>query len=261
MLGVACPRIRFSRLVIATLLAALALSASARTADAHPAGCEVGPPTVTGGGGIIDASFINNSNSGLTFKEVKGLEGEFIDQSPPCQIGIGETVGIISIQNELLHGTEFALVYELDNHSTMRMTYQDPEFDENNFSDFVPAGYALHAAFNKHGGEANFSVRFTQGCECDGIPDEWKEEGVYIDPATGTAVSSGTPGAQFIDLPHMGVSLDRPNVLVQMDWMEDSTHNQKLKQASIDKVIEAYNNDPVTYSGATRSGITLIVDA
>ncbi len=43
--------------------------------------------------------------------------------------------------------------------------------------------------------------------------------------------------------------------------MENEEHNQKLRQSAIDKVIEAYSNDPVTYPGATRSGITLSVDA
>jgi hypothetical protein len=115
----------------------------------------------------------------------------------------------------------------------------------------------------------NIADRFTYvGCGCDGIPDAWKRNGVTIDPASGNPVPYGTPGGQFIDLPHMGVSFDRPNVLVQMDWMQDSTHNQQFQQKAIDRVIEAYDKSPVTYpalpgsdgTGATRPGITLIVD-
>ncbi len=267
---VVCPRIRFSRLVITILLAVLALSVSGAAASAQSTGCEVGEPVVLGGSGEVSrilVSFTNASGSTLTFKEVKGLEGEFIDLSPPCKIAVNETVGISSTPNEFLHGTEFALVYELANHSTMRMTYRDPFFEDNSHSEFAPPGYAFHTTFNEEGSEANFTVRFSQGCECDGIPDEWKEKGVTIDPTTGKAVPSGTPGGKFIDLPQMGVSLDRPTVMVQMDWMEDSEHNQKLEQPAIDKVIEAFDRDPVTYpgvngtgSGASRPGITLIVD-
>jgi hypothetical protein len=88
-----------------------------------------------------------------------------------------------------------------------------------------------------------------------GIPNEWKRNGVTIDPG------SGNP-PQFVDRPKMCVTLDRPNVLVQVDWMEDDTpRNQQLRQAAIDTVINAFDQDPVTHRGATRSGITLIVDA
>jgi hypothetical protein len=76
-----------------------------------------------------------------------------------------------------------------------------------------------------------------------GIPDEWKRNGVTIDPG------SGNP-PQFVDLPKMGVTLDRPNVLVQLDWMEDDTpRNQRLRQAAIDTVINAFDQDPVTHAG------------
>jgi len=269
MYGVACRRTRFSRSVIATLIAAVAFSvfgaiAKTEPSSAAPSGCAVEPGSVVTGGLAIYASITNHSDSALTFKEAYGLEGEFA-VLPQCKIGINETATIVSIP-EFLSGTEFSVVYELDNHSTARFTYENPLFGEGKHAEYLPPGYALHTHFTP--GEADvFDGTFTKGCECDGIPDEWKEKGVTIDPKTNKPVPSGTPGGEFIDLPHMGVSLDRPTVLVQMDWMENEQHNQKLRQAAIDKVIEAFNNDPVTYpgligsgNGATRPGITLIVD-
>jgi hypothetical protein len=218
------------------------------------------------GGLAIVVDFTNESDSALTLKGVEGLEGEFLC-APPQTIAIGEGAAIISVPSDFLHGTEFTLVYELENHSEIRMNYDDPFIGDSSHHDHVPPGYSLDTSFDEEEEPVGFTVSFGHGCGCDGIPDEWKRKGVTIDPKTGKPVPKGTPGGEFIDLPHMGVSLDRPNVLVQMDWMKNTTHDQHFEQAAIDKVIEAYDKSPVTYpslngsgNGATRPGITLIVD-
>jgi Bacterial Ig-like domain (group 3) len=200
----------------------------------------------------IHVTFTNNSDSVLTLTYAP-VEGEW-KPPPPNQIQIGQTVEFEGESNGVLTGTEFYANYKLADGSPLELFYDDPFVGSNSYREVAPQGYVI----SRTGGSGNnASVTQTFGCNstvCDGIPDEWKEKGVTIDPG------GGNP-PQFIDLPHMGVSLDRPTVMVQLDWMKDATHNQALRQAAIDNGIKAFNEDPVTYRGATRSGITLIVDA
>ena len=125
---------------------------------------------------------------------------------------------------------------------------------EDDFAEQAPLGYTFDAG----GPIENRIVRFTCDSQtCDGIPDDWKRNGVTIDPG------GGQP-AQFVDLPKMGVTIDRPTVMIHMDWMEDSAkppNSWKPRQTAIDNVINAFDRSPVTYRGATRPGITLVVDA
>ena len=125
---------------------------------------------------------------------------------------------------------------------------------EDDFAEQAPLGYTFDAG----GPIENRIVRFTCDSQtCDGIPDDWKRNGVTIDPG------GGQP-AQFVDLPKMGVTIDRPTVMIHLDWMEDSAkppNSWKPRQAAIDNVINAFDRSPVTYRGATRPGITLVVDA
>lgn len=200
--------------------------------------------------------FTNNSDSSLTLSGKTHLDGGcWSSGSPPPTIAVGQHVDIASESCGVLTGTEFELGYTLDlNGATMAMHYNNPYAGSNSFDEVTPQGYSF-ARSGGDGNEAELTVGF--GCNsntCDGIPDDWKVNGVTIDPG------GGNP-PQYIDLPNMGVSLDRPNILVQLDWMQDSTHNQQLRQAAIDTVIRAFDQSPVTYRGATRSGITLIVDA
>ena len=204
----------------------------------------------------IRVTFTNNSTSALT-RTYQELDHGCWATEPPSTIAIGQTVVYEGESCGFATGVEWQLNYQLGNGSTLELSYDNPFVGSNSYVENAPSPYAISRI---GGGGDNATILQSFGCCSDGIPADWKKNGVTIDPATGHAVPSGTPGGQFIDLPHMGVSLDRPNVLVQMDWMQDTTHNQQFEQAAIDKVIEAFNNDPVTYPGATRSGITLIVD-
>jgi hypothetical protein len=149
-------------------------------------------------------------------------------------------------------GTEFHASYKVERTGTqMSLHYSNPFGGSDTFEENAPQGYDF---VQKTGVIEDRTDRF--GCNsttCDGIPDDWKKNGVTIDPGDGTP-------PQFVDLPKMGVTLDRPNVLVQLDWMQDNNHNQQLRQAAIDPVIRAFGQDPLTHRGATRSDITLIVD-
>lgn len=201
----------------------------------------------------IVVHFTNNSDSALTLSSETLDGGCWTDnESPPQTIAIDQSVDIASESCGFLTGTEFHVSYKLDlSGETMSMHYDNPEAGSDTLSNTAPQGYA----FQSFGVIEDHSTTF--GCNsttCDGIPDDWKKNGVTIDPGGGRS-------PQFIDLPKMGVSLDRPNVLVQLDWMQDATHNQQLAQPAIDTVIKAFDQDPVTYHGATRPGITLIVDA
>ncbi|MGA4669399.1 hypothetical protein ACPCG0_06310 [Propionibacteriaceae bacterium Y1923] len=138
--------------------------------------------------------------------------------------------------------------------TTGTLFYSNPLVGADTFSETPPAGYVAQAS----GVIEDRRVNLACDSACDGIPRAWKENGVTIDPGGGLA-------PQFINLPAMGVTLDRPNVLVHMDRMVDtdpaSPRDQSLRQAAIDDVIRAFDQAPRTYRGASRPGITLIVDA
>jgi hypothetical protein len=79
------------------------------------------------------------------------------------------------------------------------------------------------------------------------------KNGVTIDPGDGS-------GPQFIDLPSMGATVNKPDIFVQLDWMADSTHSHALSAAAIQTVVTAFAKSP--YKSRTGSvGINLHVDA
>jgi hypothetical protein len=200
----------------------------------------------------IVVHFTNNSDSGLTLQSVTLDGGCWTNgESPPQTLAVNQSVDIASESCGVFTGTEFHVSYTLDlGGATMSMHYDNPEIGSDTLDNNAPQGYV----FESFGVIEDHTTKFDcNSTTCDGIADDWKINGVTIDPG------GGNP-PQFIDLPKMGVSLDRPNVFVQLDHMQDLTHNQQLNQAAIDTVIKAFDQDPVTYHGATRSGITLRVD-
>ena len=126
----------------------------------------------------------------------------------------------------------------------LALHYDNPAVGEDEFDEQAPVGYKFDAG----GPIENRVVRFKCDSQtCDGIPDDWKRNGVTIDPG------GGQP-AQFVDLPKMGVTIDRPTVMIHMDWMEDTAtppNSWKPRQDAIDNVINAFDRSPVTYRGAT----------
>jgi hypothetical protein len=80
----------------------------------------------------------------------------------------------------------------------------------------------------------------------DGIPDVWESTGVTLN-------------GQFINLPAMGADPNKPDVFLQIDWMQDATHNQSLSSAAIQQVVNAFANSPYTSPTGSR-GINLHVD-
>ena len=88
----------------------------------------------------------------------------------------------------------------------------------------------------------------------DGLLDEWETSGVTIDPD-----GDGPVPPQFINLPAMGADPNKPDVFLQIDWMQDQTHTHALTSAAIKKVVDAFAASP--YVSPTNSvGINLHVD-
>lgn len=88
----------------------------------------------------------------------------------------------------------------------------------------------------------------------DGLLDEWETNGVTIDPD-----GAGPIPPQFIDLPAMGADKNKPDIFLQLDWMADATHNQKLSAAALKTVVDAFAASP--YTSPTGSvGINLHID-
>jgi hypothetical protein len=197
----------------------------------------------------IRVHFTNNSDSVL--KRAGGtLDGGCWVAEPPLTIAIDQTVDMASESCGVLTGTEFHVSYKLENGTLVSLHYDNPAVGSDTFEETAPEGYA----FEKFGTIEDRTAKLGCDSPCDGIPADWKKNGITIDPGNGNP-------PQFVDLPKMGVVLDRPNVLVQLDWMEDASHNQQLRQAAIDTVIGAFDKEPVVHRGATRSGVTLIIDA
>ncbi|GAC1444862.1 MAG: hypothetical protein NVSMB52_04660 [Chloroflexota bacterium] len=69
----------------------------------------------------------------------------------------------------------------------------------------------------------------------DGLLNEWETGGVTIDPC---APASNCP--QFIDLPSMGADPNKQDIFLQIDWMQDATHNQKLSAAALKKIHDSF---------------------
>lgn len=80
----------------------------------------------------------------------------------------------------------------------------------------------------------------------DGIPDVWERNGVTLN-------------GQFIDLPAMGADPNKPDIFLHIDWMQDATHDQRLSNAAIRRVVDAFANSPYRSPTGSR-GINLHVD-
>ncbi|WP_205697898.1 OmpL47-type beta-barrel domain-containing protein [Conexibacter sp. SYSU D00693] len=202
----------------------------------------------------INVVFQNTSDQALDLTKQDLEHGCWGAGSPPSRIEAGATVNINSRSCGVATGTEFVLEYTLaTSKQLLRLHYDNPYVGVSEYREQSPEGYQA-VRTGSEGDEARLNLKFScSSATCDGIPDDWKRNGVTVDPA-------GPAGPQFIDLPKMGVELDRPNVFVHLDWMQDAAHDQRLRQAAIDRVIRAYDQVPRTWPGASRPGINLVVD-
>ena len=199
----------------------------------------------------------NNADVALVRNSGSLSHGEW-DTEPPLRVEVGQSVSWESESDGVATGTEGEVFYDIETApgqtgGQAHFHWDNPFIGSNSYDESTPDGYKA----DRSGGSGNdATVDWTFDCAsatCDGIPDDWKLDGVTLDPGDGS-------GPQFIDLPAMGATVGKPDIFVQIDWMADGTHSHKLSAAAIETVVDAFANCP--YVSRTGSvGINLHVDA
>jgi len=223
-----------------------------------------------GGAKIVPAAarsvvvqFHNNSDRALT-RVAFSLDHGCSVTDPPGTIAANTTVVWVSESCGVATGTEGRTSYQVDGESQNAIAsfhWDNPFIGSNSFDESAPVGFT---ASHDGGGGNNATVTFNFGCSsttCDGIPDDWKRNGVFIDSATNQECPAQNRPAtcQFIDLPTMGADVSRPEIFLQIDWMADAVDNHQLSQAAIQAVVNAFATSPYhAVNGAV--GITVHVD-
>ncbi len=201
--------------------------------------------------------FYNDSETTLV-RLGGGLDHGIWTRRPPSRIDPVTTANWESESNGVMTGTEGHVDYDIrlpsgQSAGTCHLYWDNPFIGSNEYEETTPATFRV---VRLGGGGDNAVVRWTLGSSSsakDGIPDEWKKNGVTIDPGDGS-------GPQVIDLPAMGADVNRPDIFVQLDWMADDTHSHALSATAIKRVVDAFAAAP--YRGPTGSvGINLHVDA
>jgi hypothetical protein len=103
------------------------------------------------------------------------------------------------------------------------------------------------------GGDGSAKMRFRvdvfsalPDADGDGLADDWEQNGVSFN-------------GQFIDLPAMGADKNKPDIFIQIDWMQNTTNDQRLTDNAIQRVVDAFANSP--YVSPTGSvGINMHID-
>ena len=200
----------------------------------------------------VQVQFVNKSDVGLS-RTGDNLDHGCWTTEAPARIEANSTVTWESESCGVATGTEGEADYALDTGGTAHFHWDNPFVGSNSYDESVsPVGYA---ASHSGGDGDNATVTWNFDCSsstCDGIPDDWKKNGVNLDPGDGS-------GPQFIDLPNMGATIGKPDVFVQLDWMADTAHTHQLSNAAVQAVVAAFANAP--YVSRTGSvGINLHVD-
>lgn len=203
----------------------------------------------------VSVSFTNKSNIVLILGGSSLLHGEWTTE-PPARIEAGQTVSWESESNGVATGTEDTAYYDVEGltiGSRSLFHWDNPFIGSNSYSESYPETFKVSRS---GGGGDNASVAWVfddASLTGDGIPDDWKRNGVTIDPGDGS-------GPQFIDLPKMGADVNKPDIFIQIDWMASSAHSHAPSAAAIKTVVDAFANAPyISKSGSI--GITLHVDA
>ncbi|MBA2639332.1 MAG: hypothetical protein H0U77_04930 [Nocardioidaceae bacterium] len=201
--------------------------------------------------------FYNDSDT--TLVRIGGaLDHGIWKRQPPAQIPPLTNANWESESDGVLTGTEGHVDYEIrlasgQGAGTCHIYWDNPYIGSNEYDETTPETFRVKRL---GGGGDNAVVRLTFSSSSsarDGIPDEWKQNGVSLDPGDGS-------GPQFIDLPAMGADVNRPDIFVQVDWMADGTHSHALSAAVIKTLVDAFAAAP--YTSPTGSvGINLHVDA
>jgi hypothetical protein len=182
-----------------------------------------------------------------TLVTVSGLTNHRSELRPVLPSAGSESSGVAT-------GTEGEVTYNIEGTSgSAHFHWDNPFIGSNSYDESTPTGFKA----DRSGGDGdNATVNWTFDCSsstCDGIPDDWKRNGITIDPGDGS-------GPKFIDLPAMGATVNKPDIFVQLDWMADATHSHALSASAIRTVVTAFANSPFR-SRTGSTGINLHVDA
>ncbi|WP_143074844.1 OmpL47-type beta-barrel domain-containing protein [Streptomyces mangrovisoli] len=209
-------------------------------------------------GTLLTMRFTNNSDRDLTLGQIN-YSGCPIN--PPNRIDAGTTVSWTfnaCTDSRGNVGTAAFNIYRETGQVNLR--WDAPLVGAASYTATAPSGYVI----SHSGGQGvDPTVNFTFDCNsktCDGIPDSWKQNGIYINPTDGSAHTQAAPGLKFINLPAMGASVDKPDIFVQVDWMADATHSHALAPEAIKRVVDAFANSPY-HRHSPSTGINLHVDA
>jgi hypothetical protein len=205
----------------------------------------------------VQITFVNNSDHALVLSSTDRSHGIWTTD-PPARIEAGTTVVWASESSGIATGTEAEANYNIETApeetgGSVHLHWDNPFVGSNSYDESVPFGYKS----SRSGGDGdNAEVTWVFDCASttgDGIPDDWKINGVSRDPGDGS-------GPQFIDLPAMGATVGRPDIFIQIDWMADATHSHAISNNAIKSVVDAFDNCPyVSRNGSV--GINLHVDA
>lgn len=205
----------------------------------------------------VVVTLVNRSSVALV-RDAYNLSHGMWDTDPPARVEAYSTVTWESESDGVLTGTEGTADFHVEAApgqigGPVHLHWDDPYAGSNSYDESAPQGYG----FIRTGGDgdnATVTWRFQQASSTgDGIPDDWKRNGISLDPGDGS-------GPQFIDLPAMGANVNKPDIFLQIDWMADATHSHQPSAAAIKAVVDAFANCP--YVSPTGSvGITLHVDA
>jgi Peptidase M66 len=201
----------------------------------------------------VSVSFTNKSGVALTSGGTSLLHGQWTTK-PPARIAAGQTVTWESESSGA--GTEGTAYYDVEGlgiASRSLFHWDNPFIGSNSYSEYCPETFK---ASHSGGGGNNAHVIWVfddASLTGDGILDDWKRNGVTIDPGDGS-------GPQFIDLPAMGADVNKPDLFVQIDFMANPKHSHALSAAAIKSVVDAFASAPyISRSGSI--GINLHVDA
>ncbi|MGV9713164.1 OmpL47-type beta-barrel domain-containing protein [Gordonia sp. NPDC003424] len=178
--------------------------------------------------------------------------------NPPARIEPGTSATWEAESDGVATGTEGSVDFELDlgagTTGRVHLFFDNPFVGSNSYDQSAPAAFSFTGPGGSDGNDSTFRLTLTDASTTgDGIPDDWKRNGVTIDPGDGS-------GPQFVDLPAMGATVDKADVFVHLDWMADATHSDAPTQAAIKLVVDAFANAPyISRNGAI--GINLHVDA
>ncbi|MEU9077990.1 hypothetical protein [Kitasatospora sp. NPDC048538] len=203
---------------------------------------------------------LNNTSDRALVLTSDNLDHGCWTHEPPARIEAGASASWESESCGFMTGTEGSAFFAIDGESgpDLRIHWDNPFYGSNSYSETVPSGYKI----NRTGGDGNdATATYAFDCNskmCDGIADEWKQHGVSLDPGDGS-------GMQFIDLPAMGADVNKPDIFIQVDWMEDTSpgnaHSHRFDAAAAKLLVDAFANAPVQRRGAPGSGVNLHIDA